>query len=242
MTRPLDAIFFDIDDTLFSTSVFADKARRAAIDAMIQLGLRADRETCLRELDEVITEFTSNYDRHFDKVIQRLPAEASAGLNPAILAAAGVVAYHGTKWRELQVYDDVYEVLGWLSKTPLVRGIISAGWTIKQAEKVIRLKIHEFLTPHAIFFTDQIGISKPNPKLYRRVIEMLKLRPDRVMYVGDNPTHDIDPGNAVGLITVRIRRTGRHKDTVGQTAPAYEIQTFYELRDILTRDFGVRAP
>ena len=58
-----------------------------------------------------------------------------------------MVAYHETKWRELKVYDDVYEVLRWLSGTDLCRGIISLGLTVKQAEKVIRLKIYEFLTP-----------------------------------------------------------------------------------------------
>ena len=41
VSRPLEAIFFDIDDTLFSTTVFADKARRAAVDAMTAAGLGA---------------------------------------------------------------------------------------------------------------------------------------------------------------------------------------------------------
>ena len=67
VTQPPQAIFFDIDDTLFSTTVFADKARRAAIDAMVRCGLRADRNDALRELDEVIAEFSSNYGGHFDK-------------------------------------------------------------------------------------------------------------------------------------------------------------------------------
>ena len=173
MNRPLDAIFFDIDDTLFSTSVFADKARRAAVDAMIGVGLNSDRDTCFKELSEVVQEFSSNYGSHFDKLIERLPSEASQGLNKEILVAAGVVAYHETKWRELKVYGDVYEVLRWLSSHDLVRGIISAGLGIKQAEKVIRLKIAEFLSPNAIFFTEQLGISKPNPKLYRRVTDKL---------------------------------------------------------------------
>ena len=237
--RQLDAIFFDIDDTLFSTTVFADKARRAAVDAMVRAGLRVDRQTALRELDEVLREFSSNYNSHFDKVVQRLPPAASAGLNPAILVAAGVAAYHETKWRELQVYDDVYEVLRWLSAVPLIRGIISAGWTIKQAEKVIRLKIYEFLTPNAIFFTDQIGISKPNPKLYRRVLQELHLEPQRVMYVGDNPTFDIDPCNKEGMITVRSRRSGRFADVSGESDADYEIRDFYDLKRILQRDFGL---
>jgi putative hydrolase of the HAD superfamily len=239
VSRPLDAIFFDIDDTLFSTTVFADKARRAAIDAMIRAGLQAQRQDALRELEEVLTEFSSNYGNHFDKVIDRLPPEASAGRNRAVLVAAGVVAYHDTKWRDLQVYDDVYAVLKWLSTTRIVRGVISAGITVKQAEKLVRLEILEFLTPNAICFTDQIGFSKPNPKLYRRVLQRLHLEAGRCMYVGDNPTHDIDPCNSEGWITVRSRRSGRHTEEKGATEPTFEIHDFLELARILETDFGL---
>lgn len=240
MSKPLDAIFFDIDDTLFSTSVFADKARRAAIDAMVHAGLRADRGDAMRELEEVLAEFTSNYGNHFDKVIDRLGPEAVQGVNAAVVVAAGVVAYHDTKWRELQVHDDVYEVLRWLARTPLIRGIISAGITVKQAEKLVRLKILEFLSPQAIFFTDQIGFSKPNPKLYRRVLQRLKIEPGRCLYVGDHPTHDIDPCNQEGWYTVRVRRSGRHASETGSTQAHWEIRDFLQLRAILEREFGIR--
>lgn len=239
MARALDAIFFDIDDTLFSTTVFADKARRAAIDAMVNAGLRVSRDACYKELLEVIAEFTSNHENHFDKVVERLPKKASETVNPAMLVAAGVVAYHETKWRELQVYDDAYEVLRWLGDKNLIRGIISAGRTVKQAEKLIRLKIYQFLTPSAIFFTEQIGISKPNPKLYRRVLSQLELQPQNCMYVGDNPTHDTDPAKAEGFIAVRSKRSGRYSGVDGATEPDYTIRSFYELREILQNDFGL---
>ncbi len=240
MGRALKAIFFDIDDTLFSTSVFADKARRAAIEAMIAAGLQADREVCLRELEEVLAEFSSNYSGHFDKVVSRLPVKAVEGYNPAVLVAAGVVAYHQTKWQELQVYDDAYDVLKWLgNKHQLTRGIISHGWTVKQAEKMIRLKIYDFLTPSAIFFTDQIGFNKPNPKLYRRVLENLNLKPEETMYVGDNPLHDIDPCNHEGWITVRSRRSGKYAEVVGATRADFEIRDFYDLKEILASEFGI---
>lgn len=239
MARKLDAIFFDIDDTLFSTSVFADKARRAAVDAMIAAGLRAPREACFKELTEVVAEFSSNYGSHFDKVIERLPTEASRGINKEIIVAAGIVAYHETKGSEFKVYDDVYEILRWLAgRERLVRGIISAGLGIKQAEKIIRLRIYEFLTPRAIYFTEQIGINKPNPKLYRRVLTDLKLEPERTMYVGDNPVNDIDPANEIGMITVHNKRSGRHSLVAGRTTPTYEVSDFYGLRDLLVRDFG----
>ena len=239
MSKPLDAIFFDIDDTLFSTSVFADQARRAAVDAMLRAGLSCDRDTALRELHEVIAEFSSNYGNHFDKVLDRLGRASWAGHNRAVIVAAGVMAYHDTKWSKLKVWDDVYEVLRWLSQKPVTRGIVSAGITIKQAEKVVRLGVLEFLTPSAIFFTDQVGFSKPNPKLYRRVLEMMELEPARCLYVGDNPTHDIDPCNAEGWNTVRIRRGGRYSAGDGATAADFEITDFFGLREILQTEFGL---
>jgi len=235
--KPLDAVFFDIDDTLFSTSLFADKARHAAVEAMIAAGLRADRAAAKRELDEVITEFSSNYGGHFDKVIDRLGPESTEGQNRAVIVAAGVVAYHGTKGRELKVDDGVRDVLKWLATTKLVRGIISAGITIKQAEKLVRLGVLEFLTPSAIFFTDQVGFSKPNPKLYRRVLQRLKLKPQRCLYVGDNPTHDIDPCNREGWSTVRIRRSGRHAAEQGATVATHEIKDFRELERVLRDNY-----
>lgn len=239
MTKPLDAIFFDIDDTLFSTTVFADKARRNAVDAMIRAGLRAERVDAMRELEDVIAEFSSNYSGHFDKVLDRIGKQSHEGHNRAVIVAAGVAAYHGTKESDLKVYDDVYSTLKWLGQKQLIRGIISAGITIKQAEKLVRLDVLEFLTRSAVFFTDQVGFSKPNPKLYRRVLETMELDPDRCLYVGDNPTHDIDPCNNEGWTTARIRRSGRYAHVDGETKADYEIRDFLELRQLLEADYGI---
>jgi len=241
VVKSLDAIFFDIDDTLFSTSVFAEHARDAAITAMRNAGLNAAHDDALRELSEVIAEFSSNYGNHFDKVLDRLGPEAISGHNRAVIVAAGVVAYHDTKWRELRVHEEIPGVLRWLTTTALTRGVISAGITVKQAEKLVRLGVLEFLTPSAVFFTDQVGFSKPNPRLYRRVLRRLDLQPERCMYVGDNPTHDIDPCNQEGWHTVRVRRSGRYSKDEGATKADYEVRDFHELQAILQRDFGLPA-
>ncbi len=143
----LKAIFFDIDDTLFSTSEFADRARRGAVDAMRRYGLRLPADHILRELSEVISEFSSNYEHHFDKLLLRLPRRAFDGVNPAILVAAGVHAYHDAKVRQLRPYPDVPHALAKLAKTEMVRGIITAGLQQKQADKLLRLGLYEYFTP-----------------------------------------------------------------------------------------------
>jgi len=229
----IKAIFFDIDDTLFSTSSFAERAREISVDAMLEQGVVCDRQVMLRELEEVIEEFSSNYQFHYDKLLSRLPAEATAGLNTQLVVAAGVVAYHETKFRELSSYDDAHEVLRTLAETDLICGVISSGLTLKQLEKLIRIKVYRYIDPHAIFITDQMGIGKPNPKLYLRAAEIVNVKPGEAMYVGDHPINDIDAANAAGFITVWNRREGKHLELVGKTQPDHVIYNFWDLLDVL---------
>ncbi len=238
----LKAIFFDVDDTLYSTSVFAKKARENAVDAMIRLGLKMRKEPLMRELNEVISEFSSNYEHHFDQLLARLPAHCYSGINPALLVAAGVIAYHDTKMRNLKPYQDAWEAVDALSKTPLILGVITAGLKIKQAEKLLRLELYDYFVPTAIFISDQIGISKPNVKLYQRACMALNILPSEAMYVGDNPTHDIDPPNQIGMITVRMRKGGRYQDEESVTKATYDLDHFDSLLEILRSDFDLQLP
>jgi putative hydrolase of the HAD superfamily len=235
----LKAVFFDIDDTLYSTSEFAARARRASMEAMVRLGVKLPVEVLLKELEEVISEFSSNYEHHFDKLLLRLPRQAWEGVNRAILIAGGVAAYHDTKVRELAPFPDAVSLLRALSRTAVKAGIVTSGLEIKQAEKLVRLRILEFIAPEAIFISDQIGISKPNRKLYQRACDSLGVSPKEAMYVGDHPTHDIDPANGIGMATVLVEKGGKHAGDPGKTRPTHRISEFGELRRILREEYGV---
>jgi len=238
-TRSLKAIYFDVDDTLYSTTEFARRARTAAVKNMIRFGLRMHSEDCLRELEEVVREFSSNYEAHFDKLLLRIPAHYYEGINPAILVAAGVAGYHETKERELAAHEDVIEVMKLLKRyTPLRMGIITNGITVKQAEKIVRLNVYEYLDPAAILISDQEGMNKPNVKFFLRACQRLHLQPNDVMYVGDHPKLDVDPANKVGMVTVHSRRGGKHLDERGLSEPDYVIHNFWDLLEILENEFG----
>jgi putative hydrolase of the HAD superfamily len=241
MAPRLKAIFFDIDDTLYSTSEFSELARSAALDAMIEAGLAVEKNVLQEEIEEVISEFTTNYEHHFDKLLLRIPKRFYRGTNPAIIVAAGVIAYHETKMRRLEPYEDAIEVLRLLAKTDIIRGVITEGLEVKQAEKLVRMRVHHFLSPNAIFISNQIGISKPNPKIYQRACSDLNLRPAETMYIGDNPRHDIDPPNAIGMLAVRMRRGGKHYNDEGDTQPLREVQNFWDLLDFLKQEFDIQV-
>ncbi|MBN2384989.1 HAD-IA family hydrolase [bacterium] len=236
---PLQAIFFDIDDTLYSTSEFARQARLNSVQAMIAAGLKMSPDDCYKEYLETIEEFGSNFSSHIDKMLLRIPSERYDGVNPAVIVAAGVVAYHRTKALGLLPYPDVTEVFKLLAKTELIVGITTEGLQIKQAEKLVRLGLLEYIDPRAIFITDQIGIGKTNPKFYQRACVTLKLSPKHCAQVGDNPLKDIDPPKKAGLLTFLCRRSGKYLTTQGQTQPDHIVNTMWDVLEILRTTYNI---
>lgn len=242
MAPKLKAVLFDVDDTLFSTTEFAMRARRDAVEAMRRQGLRVPVDELLRELTEAIAEFGSNFEHHFDKLLLRLPRASLRGVNWSLVVAAAIVAYHDAKFTRLAPFDDVVPALERLSRSDLLLGVITDGLEMKQAEKLIRLRVSGYFPPHAIFISDRIGISKPNPKLFKRACEALEVPPGQAIYVGDHPIKDIDGANRAGLVTVLVNRKGRHASVVGETRARHTIQDFGGLLKLIERDFKVSLP
>ena len=237
----LKALLFDVDDTLFSTTEFARQARVNAVRAMIETGLRVPEETVRRELDEVLREFGSNYDRHYDKLIMRMPREAREQCKPSLVVAAGVVAYHDTKFRELKPFNDVRPFLRSAREAGLRLGIITHGLTTKQSEKLVRLGLTDLVDHDAIFISDEVGISKPNPKLFALAARRMGLEPAECMMVGDNLTNDIAPARTLGLKTAWAFRAAKEGQDLA-IRPDHKVETFRELAEILRSSYGMEVP
>lgn len=58
-----------------------------------------------------------------------------------------------------------------------------------------------------IFLSHELGIAKPDPRVWRHVLDHLAVAPERLVYCGNNLTHDIHPAVALGIRTVLLSRT-----------------------------------
>jgi len=230
------AVLFDIDDTLFPTSVFAEQARRRAVDAMVAAGLDVTPESGYGELMQVVEEFSSNYGRHFDKLVLRLGDRLRPGVHPGIVIASGVCAYHGAK-ENIKPFSDAVGALDYLRGTALLRGVITNGLTVKQSEKLVRLGLHTAFSPGAIFISEEIGVAKPHPKIFLVACESLGIRPAEALYVGDHPAKDVDPAHAAGLKTC-LRLGGKHEQAPGLHRADFTVSSLDGLPEIL-RSLGV---
>ena len=208
----LEAIFFDIDDTLYSSSGFAYRARSRSVEAMIAKGLKVEEERVHSLIREIIGEHDSNFQYQFDEALKRLPPESYEPVNPAVIVSAAIAAYHDTKFRELQPFEDVVPLLKRMRCEDIRLGIVTQGIPVKQAEKLIRTGLLDFFEPAWIFVSEQlVAKTKEGVDMWREVADKAQIDPSRCMYVGDHPVKDVSGPMEAGYVTVLVKRGGNVK-------------------------------
>ncbi len=194
----IKVVFFDLDDTVVDTSRLAEMARRNAIENMVRHGLPVDFDTAYSELLELINEYGSNFNRHFDYLLRRLDLPS----NPKWVAA-GVIAYHNTKFAYLRTVRGVRRVLLDLQRSGYRLGIITDGDPIKQWEKILRLELDAYFDE--VFISDYLGVKKPHPKIFRKALRKMGVGPEEALMVGDRLYSDVYGAKKVGMKTVWFR-------------------------------------
>jgi len=222
------AVLFDIDDTLFPSSEFAELARRNAIRAMIEMGIPKGEKELYRGLMEIIRRTGSNYPNHFDMLCRKLRVR-----RPARYVAAGVGAYHNTK-TAIQPFPTVPRTLLALRESGYRLYVATNGEATKQWDKLIRLQIALYFED--VFVSEELGEEK-GARFFRKALRALNSRPgtrniearDCVM-VGDREDADIAPARAVGMRTIRVM-TGKYAGT--PTRADFSVGEFSGIRRII---------
>ncbi len=200
----IKVVFFDLDDTLVDTTRLAEMARRNAIENMVRHGLPVDFDTAYGELLDLISEYGSNFNRHFDYLLRRLELPT----NPKWIAA-GVIAYHNTKFAYLRTVKGVRRILLDLQRNGYRLGIITDGDPIKQWEKILRLELDAYFDE--VLISDYLGVKKPHPKIFQKGLKNIGAKPREAIMVGDRLYSDIYGAKQVGMRTVWFKY-GKYAD------------------------------
>lgn len=220
------AVLFDIDNVLYNSSHQVEMARRAAIEAMVNAGLGMTLEEGFAKLEEIVKEYGSNFNKHYDML-------AGSGPNHYKIVAAGMVAYHNTKRAYVKPYDDIIPTINKLKDSGYKIGVISNGLAVKQWEKLVRLGMAGMFD--AVVVSEELGVSKPDPKIFEKACEEIGVDCESCIYVGDRLDSDILGANKVGMVSVRLLR-GKYKEETPkglQERPDFEIKRMEELLEIL---------
>ncbi|MHA1683852.1 MAG: TIGR02253 family HAD-type hydrolase [Promethearchaeota archaeon] len=200
----IEAIFFDLDDTLFDATSLAEKARKAAIESMIEKGLKGvTAGEGYSILNEIVREYGSNYSKHFDMFLRRLHQYSCK------LVSVAIITYHRVKVQDIRLYPDVFKFLQNLKNmTSCKLGIITDGLPVKQYEKIIRLGLDSFF--EEVIISDEIGIRKPNTELFKVTVDKFDVPAGKSLYIGDNYERDMVPAKITGMQTCFVHRNGKY--------------------------------
>ncbi len=87
--------------------------------------------------------------------------------------------------------------------------LITDGYLPGQKLKVQSLEIEDFFK--CIVYTEQLGREfwKPSPAGFEKIIEILKAKPEDMVYIGDNEKKDFIAPNKLGFLTIQLIRPAR---------------------------------
>ncbi|MFX1405638.1 MAG: TIGR02253 family HAD-type hydrolase [Promethearchaeota archaeon] len=234
-------VAFDLDDCLFDSTGLSERARVKGIDAMINLGLNVEREKAIDMIQEIVQEYGSNSSKHYNYFIKRLNELENMEVsfnNQVKYIAVAVMAYHQEKIDSIKLFDDVRPCLNKLKLLGLKSAIITdSPLPIKQYEKILRLNIDNLID--SVIISDEIGIRKPNPKLFSFCLKKFNVKGSETLYIGDNLNNDITPAKINSIHSIYIHRGGKYdfdktsEEPNQKNKPDYEIYNLDEIFKII---------
>jgi len=196
--RRIDAVIFDLDNTLTDFMQAKQNSIRAAVAAMIDTGLPVGQAEATRRVFAIYKDKGIEHQRVFNVFLQEVLGE----VNDRILAAA-VVAYRRARDGSLAVYPHTHLVLNRLMKEGYKLAVISDAPRFEAWVRLNYLGLHHAFDLVLTF--DDTGHRKPRPEPFLIALERLEVEPGRAVMIGDWPERDIEGGRAVGLHTVYAR-------------------------------------
>ncbi len=226
---------FDLDDCLYDSTGLSEKARIKGIEAMIKVGLKIDFNKARKILQEIVKEYGSNSSKHYNYFVRRLnelekDVPHISYSHQIKFIAAAVMAYHDEKTNTIRLFDDVKDCLLRLRTMSIKTAIITDGLPIKQYEKILRLGLEELID--LVVISDEIGIRKPNPKLFDYCLKKFQLTGEETIYIGDRIEKDIIPAKLNNMYSILILRGGKYDPyKMGIKIPK-ETKADYEISDL----------
>lgn len=227
----MTGIVFDIDDTLYNRQVLFTRAAEEAIgtgvdnkDEFVRIFYeQSDLNTADLEAGKITTLECNawRYEQTFR--LLGLPYKEGDGLK-----AAGI--YYDAQ-SNISLSPEMTDVLDKLSSRPDVKlAVLTAGKSSHQWRKFHVLGLDRWIPSDSVIVGGDVGISKPDVRVFRLMEERLGLQPCDLWMIGDSYKHDIEGALNAGWHAAWLDRRGA--DVQG-LRPDHKVTTDEELIQVI---------
>lgn len=211
---PVDAVLFDLDDTLVDHRGAADRGLRSWLTG---LGLADDPGT----LEDHVERWFALEARHYERsqrgeityAQQRrvrirafLPGWDLADDRLADDTFAGFLACYQAAWR---AFPDAADAVAGARAAGLRVGILTNGERPLQEAKLRRTGLAALEVP--VFASSHLPAAKPDPRSYRAACAALEVVPERCLMIGDSLRNDVLGAQRAGLHAALLDRPGWYR-------------------------------
>ena len=209
MIRDLAAVLFDLDDTLHDdTRAYQSAARDVAEEIAASHGVDASA------IFSAYVDVTSRYWHALSVEHLKMPiadsrldmwasALATVGIRDDLTIRAAAMRYGERRRSHYSPFPGALELLGELRQRGLKLGLITNGFAETHYEKLELLGLERSFD--AVLCADEVGMLKPDPRIFLHACELLSTLPSRAAMVGDRYFRDISGAREAGLYTVYVR-------------------------------------
>jgi putative hydrolase of the HAD superfamily len=236
----LKAIFFDLDNTLCNYSAGWESAKAHGIQAAYEVLRERHREIDFSEWQQAFRKATEEVSHYWEQPAQK---GVLVGLERTGRALGHLGLARGEEWistltqtfyaavlEHLELYPDADETLR-LLRTRFTLGIITNGPADIQRAKIERLELSQRVDH--VFISGELGIAKPDPKIFQRALELAEVEAHESLFVGDSPETDIAGAKEAGVWAAWINCKGLPH--VESDEADFVIESLDELIDLVDR-------
>ena len=224
----IKAIIFDLDDTLYSYSKLNEQGINKICKYTCQK-LKIEKEEfyeafnkAKKEVKTTLGDVASSHNRllYCQKTLENLNE------NPFSIALEMYEVYWQHILKNMKLNDGVLEVLEFCNQKNIKIGICTDLTVHIQHRKIRKLGIDEYID--AIVTSEEVGVEKPDFKMYNKILEKLEVTPEETLFIGDSLKKDILGSMEYGMNAVWFSNDYNKK--------CKNIQNFNELLEILKND------
>ena len=213
----IQAVLFDLDNTLIDFMRMKEASCKAAITAMVDAGLPLSEKKAYDELFKLYKTYGIEYQKIFQQFIKKFMKEVDYRV-----LSQGITAYRRTQVGFLMPYPHTRKTLLKLKEKGLRLGIVSDAPRMRAWLRLAEMNLTEFFD--LVVTLDDTGKLKPHQMPFKAAIEKLALPPEDVLFVGDNPGRDIKGAQAAGMRTALAK--------YGSMFPGKGIKADFDLKDV----------
>ncbi len=232
-----EAVFFDLDNTLYPYAPCNEAGKRAALAAFREHGYEMDRSTfdelyatARRDAKREVRGTAASHERflYFKRALR-----IHADTHDAAAALAIGDAYWEGFMAEMMLCDGVAATLAALRKAGHAVAVVTNLTTHVQLEKLARLGIDGHVD--RLVTSEEVGREKPSAIPFTTALSAFDLRPSEALMVGDNVEADVAGANALGMDTALFVADGDAPpagELRSRERPTYRLDAFADVTEV----------